>query len=777
MLGIHHYLWRLIPANPILLRVVETGGKRRRDLFIRCAYLGLLILVVVFSLMTSSGDIGGGSLSGLAKTSAKLFQVMSYLQLGLVALLAPVFTAGAITQEKDSQTYDILLSTPLTNGQIVLGSLLSRLFFVITLLISGIPIFSITQIFGGVSIRSIVLAFGIAAATAFATGALAMAIATFKVGTRRTIFSFYLFIVIFMVGGVMLDRLPSLWVQGPTRVVVKTSEFETDTDDDSSNDRSQRQYNPRTGKYESAKLPQVLVKSSTATATVEQARISWMTPINPFLALRVVFRDTAYAPPSLEDLPPERRWWPVSFMLTNPTGFYISMMFAISLGLVMPSVVLLRRMAQSSTNVRQVVLTRLGLARADRTRKPRSVWHNPIAWREARTKASAARATVLRYSFITAGLLAAGYLVVQYSRSAPVARPLLPADYDAAKREVRLPSLTSDGKSGVYQIEPGLTEISLADDNGEAEELSPFERRRGPQIDLGQLTSPVEVVTYQTFAQETLTRDIYGSAYVRNPETSLRRLVIRAAPRAMSATSARQYLLALCAVEFAVILLIVTNAAASTVTREKEDGTLDLLLSSPITSRYYIWGKLRGLVSFVLPLVAVPVASVAVFVLSDSAMLLANGSNPTFRWLVLPEAVALLPAMLVIVCAFAAILGMQMSLRCRTTVMAVMSSVGIVVGICALMGWCGYALLLKQDNAVSMVAAGFSPFTLMQALIDPYSVGGSSFNSVSDEDLTSRRVTLSIFTVLAVGLYVAVVWQMYSGMVKNFDMTIRKQSR
>ncbi len=52
-------------------------------------------------------------------------------------------------------------------------------------------------------------------------------------------------------------------------------------------------------------------------------------------------------------------------------------------------------------------------------------------------------------------------------------------------------------------------------------------------------------------------------------------------------------------------------------TREKEDGTLDLLLSTPITSRYYIWGKLRGLVAFVLPLVAVPVASAFLFIAHD----------------------------------------------------------------------------------------------------------------------------------------------------------------
>src|SRR4029077_11335029 len=100
------------------------------------------------------------------------------------------------------------------NGQIILGSLLSRLFFVVSLLVSGIPVFSITQIFGGVAIRSIALSFGIATATAFVTGAVAMAIATFKVGTRRTIFSFYLFIVAYLVGMALLDRGPAVQVQG-----------------------------------------------------------------------------------------------------------------------------------------------------------------------------------------------------------------------------------------------------------------------------------------------------------------------------------------------------------------------------------------------------------------------------------------------------------------------------------------------------------------------------------------------------------------------------------
>ena len=86
MLGVGDYLWRLLPANPILLRVVESGGKRKRDMFIRCGYLGLLIVLVIFLLVTSANSIAGMSLADLARQSGQIFRGMSYMQLGLVAL-------------------------------------------------------------------------------------------------------------------------------------------------------------------------------------------------------------------------------------------------------------------------------------------------------------------------------------------------------------------------------------------------------------------------------------------------------------------------------------------------------------------------------------------------------------------------------------------------------------------------------------------------------------------------------------------------------------------
>src|SRR5690606_19402061 len=188
--------------------------------------------------------------------------------------------------------------------------------------------------------------------------------------------------------------------------------------------------------------------------------------------------------------------------------------------------------------------------------------------------------------------------------------------------------------------------------------------------------------------------------------------------RKVSTSLARQFLLGAMIVEFAAILLIITNAAASTVTREKEDGSLDLLLSTPITSRYYIWGKLRGLVAFVVPLIAVPVASALIFVLYDVWRMMTSEESG-FEWIVLPESVILLPGMLVIVSAFAAILGMQMSLRLRRTVSAVMGSVGIIVGLCGLLGWCGFMMLTESNEEITMLFAAFSPFTLLTVLVDP----------------------------------------------------------
>jgi hypothetical protein len=69
----------------------------------------------------------------------------------------------------------------------------------------------------------------------------------------------------------------------------------------------------------------------------------------------------------------------------------------------------------------------------------------------------------------------------------------------------------------------------------------------------------------------------------------------------------------------------------------------------------------------------------------------------------------------------------------------------------------------------------------MTVLIDPYTFAEHNFRSdftgYGGSDATTSRLTVFTCSWIAVGAYTLVVWTMYKSMVKNFDMTIRRQSR
>ena len=100
-------------------------------------------------------------------------------------------------------------------------------------------------------------------------------------------------------------------------------------------------------------------------------------------------------------------------------------------------------------------------------------------------------------------------------------------------------------------------------------------------------------------------------------------------------------------------------------TKEKDSKTMDLLLTTVLTSRYILWGKLRGLVSFCLPLIGGPVIALLLFGLYG---IFGAASPPA----VCIESAAELAGLMVVYCAFACVLGLQISLNARKSVTAVM---------------------------------------------------------------------------------------------------------
>lgn len=119
-----------------------------------------------------SADIGHAIFSGL-------LMVLTLL----VLVLAPAFTTGAISLEREKQTIDLLVTTPLSTLGMVIGKLLSALTYVFLLILASVPLMAIVFVFGGVGPEDLVRAYVVLFATAFGMGAIGLFISAL---TRRT---------------------------------------------------------------------------------------------------------------------------------------------------------------------------------------------------------------------------------------------------------------------------------------------------------------------------------------------------------------------------------------------------------------------------------------------------------------------------------------------------------------------------------------------------------------------------------------------------------------
>ncbi len=189
------WLILLLPANPICVRLVQGGSRRQRHNIIRMTFLFVVMVALLILIFPAAGQMG---YKQLALRAATAFELVAYLQIALICILAPIFMAGAIAQESNPRTWEILLTTPLSPLQLVLGQLFGRLFFILALLVSTLPFFALTQYFGGVPGRSIFASYAIAAGASLLVGAIAITVAVNRIGGRRIVFIYVVSMVTYV---------------------------------------------------------------------------------------------------------------------------------------------------------------------------------------------------------------------------------------------------------------------------------------------------------------------------------------------------------------------------------------------------------------------------------------------------------------------------------------------------------------------------------------------------------------------------------------------------
>ena len=337
-----HWFLRFSILNPICIRIIGAASRRNRDLLIRSFYLGLLAAVLFFGLMaiTATGRL---SLRELAAGSANVFIILAILQFILICVLTPLFMASAISKEAEPKTWDVLLTTPMSPTQIVIGNLLGRLFFIIALSVAALPLMVVTQFFGGVPLETILLTQVVAVCLAILIAALAIAISVTRTAGRKAAVGFFVITIVVLATTFGIDNFIREQIRGGQLNYYTTI----------------------------------------------------LTPFNPFLVLETILSPSNYVVPDSSSSPQ-----PLAWMVTHPIQGWCWFTLIASTILVVWSSLKVRTLG-----ARQAGQSKFAQLVAPVASQNKAVSGNPIAWRERVTRHRNLGSILIRWGFLGVALL------------------------------------------------------------------------------------------------------------------------------------------------------------------------------------------------------------------------------------------------------------------------------------------------------------------------------------------------------------------------------------
>jgi ABC-type transport system involved in multi-copper enzyme maturation permease subunit len=127
------------------------------------------------------------ALQMLALAGENFFYAMAGIQLAMVLLVAPVATAGAICDDRSRGIFAQLAVTDLSDAEIVLGKLGSRLAPILGLLACGLPVTALAALLGGIDPQALLSLFAVSVAIAVLGCSLALALSLSAAKTHEVL--------------------------------------------------------------------------------------------------------------------------------------------------------------------------------------------------------------------------------------------------------------------------------------------------------------------------------------------------------------------------------------------------------------------------------------------------------------------------------------------------------------------------------------------------------------------------------------------------------------
>jgi len=213
----------LASPAPLFDKELRVASRRRRGYALRCVYV-LFLMVFIAAIWIPTVEVRSGATSRAQMEAAAKTITMSivWFQFFAAQLVAVAMMSSAISDEVYSRTLAVLLTTPLSNRQVILNKLSSRLFQVLLLVATSLPLLAVVRVLGGIPWGFLVVSLCVTAATVVFAGSISL---FFSVLCRRS----YMVVIVSVLAIAAIFVIAPFILGGLFRGMLSPSAFLTTT--------------------------------------------------------------------------------------------------------------------------------------------------------------------------------------------------------------------------------------------------------------------------------------------------------------------------------------------------------------------------------------------------------------------------------------------------------------------------------------------------------------------------------------------------------------------
>jgi ABC-type transport system involved in multi-copper enzyme maturation permease subunit len=136
--------------GPVFVNEWLTTSRRWQLYAGRSVFVGALLVGLCSTWVSRAANRGVPALEIMASVGRGFFNAIVFTQMTLTLMVAPASTAGAICQDRSSGKLEQLLTTALSDSEIIFGKLAARLLPMLGLVTCALPALALSTLLGGV---------------------------------------------------------------------------------------------------------------------------------------------------------------------------------------------------------------------------------------------------------------------------------------------------------------------------------------------------------------------------------------------------------------------------------------------------------------------------------------------------------------------------------------------------------------------------------------------------------------------------------------------------